>query len=122
MAKTATKVSTSTTRQTRPALTPEARENQLIAKAMNLVEKRIDEGIATSQEIVHFLKLGTEKSKLEREKIKQEVELTRAKTEALESSKHIEELYANAINAMKEYSGALGGSQDIYEDDEYDDY
>lgn len=116
--KTVKKSSESIAVPNRPPLSPEAWENRLIGKAMAEVERRIDDHTATSQELVHFLKLGTEKAKLENRKLEQEVELARAKTEALESSKHIEELYANAINAMKEYSGALGGSDD-YEDDEY---
>lgn len=87
----------------RPALTPEARENQLIALAMDLVEERLRNGTATSQETTHFLKLGSVKERLEREKIEKENELLKAKTEALQSSKHIEELYENAIKAFSSY-------------------
>lgn len=89
----------------RPALTPEARENQMIALAVNLVEQRLRDGTASSQETTHYLKLGTHKARLENEKLEREVELLRAKTEALESQKRVEELYADAIKAMQKYSG-----------------
>lgn len=100
------KPSNSTTKpKLRPALTPEARENQLIALAVDLVEERLRNGTASSQETTHYLKLGSPKARLEKEKLEREVELLRAKTEALESAKHVEELYANAIKAMQKYSG-----------------
>lgn len=98
--------------KTRPALTPEARDNQLIARAVDLAEQRLIEGTASSQEIVYFLKLGNTKSQLEIEKLKAENELLKAKTESLQSMKHIEELYAEAMTAMTRYgvSSASGGS------------
>ena len=98
--------------KTRPALTPEARDNQLIARAVDLAEKRLIEGTASSQEIVYFLKLGNTKSQLEIEKLKAENELLKAKTESMQSMKHIEELYAEAMEAMTRYgaSSAGGGS------------
>lgn len=99
-------------RKTRPALTPEAREQQLISKAVDLAERQIEEGTASSQIIVHFLKLGTEKAKLEREKLKQENLLTQAKIESLQSSARVEELYAQAIDAMRRYSGHGGDTDD----------
>lgn len=89
----------------RPALTPEARENQLIAAAYDLAEERILNGTASSQEIVHFLRLGTQKSRTELEILERQKDLISAKTEALQSAKRIEELYTNAMNAMKMYSG-----------------
>lgn len=99
----------------RPQLTPEARENQLIALAMDLVEKRLLEGTASSQETTHFLKLGTMKEILEREKLEKENELLKAKTEAIQSAKRTEELYKEAIKAMKTYSGN-GNEEDEYYD------
>lgn len=86
-----------------PAISPDAREKQLIALSVDLVEKRLREGTATSQEIVHFLKLGSMREKLEREKLEQENELLRAKTEALQSAKKVEELYSGALLAMQGY-------------------
>lgn len=105
MARVAKTYSKDSPKRSRPALTPEARENQLIAKAINLAEKQIDEGTASSQVITHFLKLGTEKAKLEQEKIRMETDMLKAKTDALQSAKHVEELYANALKAMKIYKG-----------------
>lgn len=89
----------------RPALSPEARESQLIALAVDLAEQQLRDGTASSQVITHFLKLGTAKTNLELEKLKMESELVRAKTESLQSAKRVEELYEDALNAMKNYSG-----------------
>lgn len=98
----------------RPALTPEARENQLIAEAMDLAEEQILAGTASSQVISHFLKLGSTKAQIELEKLRSENELLRAKKEALDSTRHIEELYTEAMSAMKNYGvdSANGGSGD----------
>lgn len=85
---------------------PEAIENEMIALAYREVEFRIRTHKASAPELVHFLRMGSEKERLEREKLERETELQRVKTEAIESSKHQEELYENAINAMKLYSGA----------------
>lgn len=101
------------TRKTRPATTPEARENQLISLAIDLVEQRLIDGTASSQETTHFLKLASSKARIEKERLELENEMIKAKTESLKSSKRIEELYADAINAMKRYSGH-GDSDDEY--------
>lgn len=87
------------------ALDPEARENELIAKAYNLVEQRLIDGTATSQETVHFLRLGSQKKKLEEEYLQSQIALNNAKIESLKATQHIEELYTNALNAIREYSG-----------------
>lgn len=89
----------------RPAFSPEARENQLISLAVDLAEKQLIEGTASAQVITHYLKLGSTKENLEREKLVQENALLRAKTEAMQSAKRVEELYENALNAMRRYSG-----------------
>ena len=91
----------------RPALTPEARENQLISMAYDLVEQRLLDGTATSQETTHFLKLGSTKNRLEMEKLEKENNLLVAKKEALDTSKRIEELYKDALTAMRNYSGTI---------------
>lgn len=93
------------TRKIRPALTPEARENQLISLAVDLAEKQLLEGTASSQVITHYLKLGSTKERIEKEKLEKEKELLEAKTQSLQSAKRIEELYTNALNAMRRYSG-----------------
>lgn len=96
----------------RPALTPEARENQLIFLATELAEQQLRDGTASSQVITHYLKLGSSKEKIEKEILEKQKDLITAKTEALQSAKHIEELYANAIEAMKSYSGHGGDVDD----------
>ena len=89
----------------RPALTPEARENQMISLAMDLVEKRIRKGTASSAETTHFLKLATSKTMLEKQKLEEENKLLQAKTEAINAKKDNEELYREVLKAMREYSG-----------------
>ena len=88
-----------------PVYTTEARENQIISLAYDLAEQRIRNGTATSQEVTYFLKLGSSKEKEEREMMKEKIKLLTAKTEALQSTKKIEQLYSEAINAMRIYSG-----------------
>lgn len=100
------------TKKVRPALTPESRENQLISLAVDLAEKQLMEGTASSQVITHYLKLGSTREKLEKEKIELENELTKAKTEAVNATKQADELYRNAIEAFKSYSGH--GDSDDY--------
>ena len=113
MAKAKKADSAKTTRKIRPALTPEARENQMIALAVDLVEQRLLDGTASSQETTHFLKLGSMKNRLEMEKLQEENRLLKARTEALQSAKRVEELYSEAIKAMRRYSGQRS------DDDEY---
>ena len=95
-----------------PATTPEARENQLIALAVDLAEQQLSEGTASSQVISHYLKLASSKERLEKERLTHEVELLKAKTEAIQSAKRVEELYKEALNAMKAYSGQGGNVHD----------
>lgn len=96
----------------RPSLTPEANESRIISKAMALVEKRIDSETASSQEVCYFLKLGNQKEALEREKLEEENKLLRAKTENIQSQKRVEELYKEALDSMRNYSGQ--GDPDDY--------
>ena len=112
MAKVKAVSSSESSRKMRPALTPEARENQLISLATDLVEKRLMEGTASSQETTHFLKLATTKARLEKEILEKQKELITAKTEALQSQKRSEEMFAEAIKAFRNYSGQ--GDPDEY--------
>jgi len=105
MKKAKTVTSSESSRKMRPALTPEARENQLISLAVDLAEKQLREGTASSQVITHYLKLGSTKEKLEKEILEKQKELIEAKTQSLQSAKRIEELYENALEAMRRYSG-----------------
>lgn len=93
----------------RPALTPESREQQLIHLATNLAEQQLRDGTASSQVITHYLKLGTTKAKLELERERKEMALVEAKTQQIYDGKKMEEMYAEAMEAMKRYSGN-GGS------------
>lgn len=100
----------------RPAITPEARENQLIFLATEQAEKQLREGTASSQVLCHFLKLGTEKYRLEREKLKAENELMIAKKMHLESAQRTEELFNEAIKAFSKYRGHSSESDEYTED------
>jgi hypothetical protein len=91
----------------KPATTPEGRENELVSQAVDLAEKQIRSGTASSQVITHFLKLGSTRERLEQERLEHENELTRVKIEALESQKRVEELYMEALTAMRSYAGDL---------------
>ena len=103
-------------RKSRPALSPEAREQQLINKAYAAAERQLDEGTASSQVITHFLKLGTARAELEKEKIRAEIEEKKAKVKAIENGEEMKVLYENAIKAMRDYGGY--GSGEDYEDED----
>jgi len=100
------------TPKTRPALTPEARENQMISLAVDLAEQQLIDGTASSQVITHYLKLGSMREKLERERLEEENRLLKAKTKAIESAEEIKTLYEDALKAMRNYSGQ--GEPDEY--------
>lgn len=89
------------------ATTPEGRENQLVSQAVDLAERQIRAGTASSQVITHFLKLGSTRERLEQQRLEHENELTRVKIEAIESQKRVEELYMEALTAMRSYAGEL---------------
>ena len=105
-----------TTRR-RPATTPEARENQLIAQAVDLAEKQITNGTASAQVISHFLKLGSSRERLEQERLVNENSLLKTKRESLESQARVEELYKSALDAMRSYSG----QEPLEREDDFDD-
>jgi hypothetical protein len=96
------------------ATTPDAKEGQMISLAVDLAEKQLADGTATSQVITHYLKLGTSRERLEQERLENENRLLDAKVGQIESMQRVEELYAEALLAMKTYSGAN------IEYDEYD--
>lgn len=97
----------------RPATSPEQRENQLSNAAYDLAEEQIRSGTASSQVITHFLKMGSTRERLEQERMRHEVELMEVKREQLEGQKRVEELYANALEAMRGYSGLGTGENSI---------
>lgn len=112
MGKVKARTQADTSRKRRPALTPEARENQMISLAVDLAEKQLIEGTASSQVITHFLKLATTRERIEKEILENQKELIKAKTENLQSAKRIEELYANAMKAFTTYSGQSDTNDD----------
>ena len=98
-----------------PALTPEARENQLIVRAVDLAEERILNGTASSQIITHYLRLASsrEKERLESAKLRKEIELLEARTKAIQEGRDIRELYENAMSAMRQYRGSSDDGQEL---------
>ena len=104
-------------RRRRPATTPEARENQLVDLAYSLAEKQLRDGTATSQTIIHYLKLGSSRERLEQKRLENENKLLDAKVESMKSAKRVEELYEEALNAMRSYAGQEPSNSDAYDDD-----
>lgn len=96
-----------------PARTPQAREQQLIALAVDLAEKQIAAGTASAQVITHFLKLGSERDKLEREKLSRENALLKAKSDAIASQQRVDQLYVEAMTAFKHYHGEELGDEEV---------
>lgn len=99
----------------RPATTDEGREKQLVSLAVDLAEKQLIDGSASSQVITHYLKLGSTRERLEQERLANENHMLRAKAEQLQSQQRVEELYAEALQAMRTYSG-----QEVDQGDDYD--
>ena len=112
MSKRKASLSSEAPRQTRKAVSPEARENQLVSLAVDLAEKQMLEGTASAQVITHYLKLGSSKERIEREILERQKDLIEAKTAAMKSAQRIEELYTNALAAMRDYSGQGNNDED----------
>ena len=93
------------TRRHAPATTEEAREKQLVRLAVDLAEQQIIDGTASSQVITHFLKICSSKEKIQNDILAEEKKLIKARTEAIESAKRVEELYTKALDAMRAYGG-----------------
>ena len=100
-----------------PATTPEGRENQLVSMAVDLAEEQLAMGTASAQVITHYLKLGTTREKLEQERLRGENDLLRAKVESLASQAKTEEMYREALKAMRSYAGQGDGdvAEDLYQ-------
>ena len=106
-----------TKRRDPPALTPEARQEQLIAKAERLAERKLEDGTASPQIIVHYLRLATEREKKNQELIDAEIALKKAKVQAIENAAEFKELFNEGMAMFKKYSGL----EDDEEDDEDED-
>lgn len=104
-------------RRRAPAIDPAAREQQLISMAMDRAEQKFMDGTASDSLTIHFLRLATTKAELEKKKIEKEIIQLNAKTNAIESSARIEELYLGAMEAMKRYGGSINreDSEDLEE-------
>ncbi len=89
----------------RPATNPKDREDELINLAINLAEQQLRDGTASTQVIVHYLKLGSTRGALEQEMLAKKTELINAQAESIKSAKKVEELYENAMRAMQRYGG-----------------
>ena len=89
----------------RPSLTPESRENQVIAAAYDLAEKQIRDGMASATVITHFLNLASKRTQLEQKYLEERTRLATAKTEEIDRNKDQDELFARAIRAIRTYRG-----------------
>lgn len=116
MAKVTAPDSSKPQRRMRPALTPDARENQMASLAMDLAEQQLRDGTASAQVITHFLKLVSSRERLEKERLAEENKLIRAKSKALDDQAESKVLYENALKAMRSYSGMGVGEEDDYDD------
>ena len=120
MAKVKSRSTAEQPRKIRPAIDPEIRELQMISLAVDLAEKQLMDGTASSQVITHYLKLGSSKERIEKEILERQKELITAKTESIKSQKRVEELYAEALKAMRIYNDQ--GTPEDYDDrEDYDD-
>lgn len=106
-----------TKRSRPPALTPEAAERRCIESAYNLAQRQLDEGSASPSVVVHFLKMGTARAQLEQEKLRKETELLQTKKVAIEETQHMEQMFSEAIAAMKRYQGY---SEEEEDDEDWD--
>jgi hypothetical protein len=104
-------------RSMRPATTDEGRESQLVSLAIDLAEKQLSEGTASAQVITHYLRLGSTRERLEQERLHRENALLSSKVELMASAQRVEELYSQALNAMRSYVGHELNSGDEYDDD-----
>ncbi len=103
-------------KSTPPARTIEAREDQLISLAIDMAEEQLTNRTASPLVLSHYLKLATVRAQLEKEKLENENKLLQAKTDSLQSQKRTEEMYQDALNAMREYSGQSPVEYDINEE------
>ena len=94
-------------RRRAPAIGSAEREQQLISMAMDRAEQKFMDGTASDSLTIHFLRLATTKAELEKKKIEKEILQLGAKTDAIQSTARIEELYLGAMEAMKRYGGSI---------------
>lgn len=100
-----------------PPVTIEDAEDQLVSLAFGLAKQRLQDGSASNQLIAEILRMGTAKEKLQKEKLRKENELLRAKTESLKSQKTTEEFYSRVLNSLHSYGPQYYTTD---EDEEYE--
>lgn len=105
-------------RRRSPARTPEERESLLISKSLNLIERQIDDGSVSSTVLSIYAKAGTERDRLEKDRLREEVVVLKKKVETMESAVDMKNLMSDALNAFKGYSGRPIDDDD--EDEFYD--
>lgn len=88
----------------RPATSPEAREKQLINLAVNLAEKQLRDGTASSAVIGHYLKLASSRERLERDILEKNAKLIDAKAKNIDKERESEETAKAAVEAMRKYN------------------
>lgn len=103
-------------RRSSTPLSQEARENQIISLAYDLVEQRLRDGTASAQEVTYWLRYGSRKDKLEQEMMEAKNEVLRAKADAIKAVEKSERMYAEAIRAFRAYGGE--GDEEDYDDAE----
>lgn len=99
-----------------PGISPADHEEKMIGLAMNLVEQRLRDGTATSQETTFWLRLAAQREQdaINREMMEKQMALMEAKIQSLQASDRMEQLITDAMEAFKRYSG--------YSDDDDTDY
>ena len=108
------------TRERPPALTPEAAERRCVEAAYSLAQRQLDEGSASPSVVVHFLKMGTARAQLEQEKLRKETELLQTKKIAIEETQHMEQMFAEAISAMRRCQGHPDDGDADDDDEDWD--
>ena len=88
-----------------PALTDDAEEKQIVALARKVSLERLQNGTATAQEILYWLKAGSSEQRTEQEIKEEQKKLLVAKTKALSDAESSAKAYTDAVKAMQAYQG-----------------
>jgi hypothetical protein len=102
--------------QSRPATSREARQAQLENLAMDLAEKQLRSGEASSQVITQFLRSASTRGRVEELRLKAEVDLMKARKAHIESQEEMHKLFKEAVQAMGAYhfEGDETDDQDVH--------
>jgi len=94
--------------------TPEAEEQEMIALAQAQAKEQLLNKIASSQITAIYLKEGTVGEQLKNDKLKEEILLLKAKTEAVKKGSDGEGLLAKALVAFTVYQGGSSDDEKLY--------